>query len=220
MTCGGCADGNCGVGGANVFGKREAASSLKRYRKKGPSATTRLLLDALAKEGIAGNTVLDIGGGVGAIPFELFKRGATAATAIDASPAFLAAVQTEAARQGVADRITRKLGDFVALADETPAADVVTLDRVICCYPDMLALVGQSAAKAQRLYGAVYPRDLWWIRALRNVGNAGLHLFRIPFSLFIHATDDVDAAIRAAGLTPRYHHDGGYWQVVVYARPA
>lgn len=215
MTCD-----QCLSGGANVFGKREADRSLKRYQKKGPGKTTRLLLEALAAEGVAGMTLLDIGGGIGAIALELFKRGATIATEVDASPAYLTVAKAEATRQGVGERISTREGDFVALANETPTADIVTLDRVICCYPDMVALVGQSAAKATRLYGVVYPRDLWWIRALRNVGNASLHLFRLPFTLFIHPTTQVNGAIRAAGLVERYHRDVGYWQVVVYARPA
>ena len=45
------------------------------------------------------------------------------------------------------------------MSDEIEAADVVTLDRVICCYPDMEALVGRSAERALRLYGLVHPRD-------------------------------------------------------------
>lgn len=215
MTCE-----QCLSGGANVFGKREADRQLKRYRKKGPDKTTRLLLDALAAEGVAGMTLLDIGGGVGSIALELFKRGATAATEVDASPAYLAVAKSEATRLGVGDRVNTRQGDFVAVADETPSADIVTLDRVICCYPDMVALVRQSAAKATRLYGVVYPRDLWWIRALRNVGNAALHLFRLPFTLFIHPTTQVNAIIRSAGLVQRYQRDVGYWQVAVYARPA
>jgi magnesium-protoporphyrin O-methyltransferase len=50
-------------------------------------------------------------------------------------------------------------GDFVALASELPSVDIVTLDRVICCYPHMEALVAGSASKARRLYGAVFPRE-------------------------------------------------------------
>jgi magnesium-protoporphyrin O-methyltransferase len=38
----------------------------------------------------------------------------------------------------------------------------VTLDRVICCYPDVQALVGLSAARARHLYGVVYPQDGWF----------------------------------------------------------
>ena len=53
-----------------------------------------------------------------------------------------------------------------------PAATIVTLDRVICCYPDMERLVRTSAEKARRLYGAVYPRERWWARVGVALMNA------------------------------------------------
>jgi magnesium-protoporphyrin O-methyltransferase len=208
----------CAGGGANVFGKRQVEGNLRRYRKRGPDKTTQMLLDALVAEGVEGLTLLDIGGGIGAIALELLKAGVTAATEVETSPAFVAAARDEAERQGVTDRIARREGDFVALAADTPAAGVVTLDRVICCYPDMQALVGRSAARATRLYGAVYPRDTWWVRALRTLANPALRLLRVPLRLYIHRTAAVDAAIRGQGLVPRYHRNAGYWQVVVYGR--
>jgi hypothetical protein len=52
-----------------------------------------------------------------------------------------------------ADRIAYQQGDFVALAPQLPQADIVTLQKVICCYPDMRALVGLSSARAGKLYG-------------------------------------------------------------------
>lgn len=214
MACGECQP------AVNVFGKRMADGQLKRYRKAGPDKTTRMLLDALAAEGVEGQTLLDIGGGIGTIALELFKRGVTAATEVEASPAYAAAARDEAERQGVAERAVCREGDFVALADEVAPAGIVTLDRVICCYLDMPALVGRSAAKAGKLYGAVYPRDLWWVRALRTVANTVLPLFRVPLRLYIHRTVEVDAVIRGCGLAPRFQRDAGYWQVVVYARTA
>ncbi len=214
MQCSGC------QGGANVFGEKSAQSLLKRYRRKGPAKTTRMLLDALAAEGVSGLTLLDIGGGVGAISFELLKSGVTSATQIDASPAFVIAAKAESAKQGVTERFACKQGDFVALAPETPAAGLVTLDRVICCYPDMRALVGQSAAKATKLYGAVYPRDVWWARAAGATINFVVRLFRVPLRNYIHPTAAVDAVIREHGLTPRYQRNAGYWQIVVYGRSA
>jgi hypothetical protein len=210
----------CQSGGANRFGRRQAEGRLKRYHKKGPDKTTRMLLDALADEGVEGLTLLDIGGGIGAIALELLKAGVTSATEIEASPAYVTVARAEAAQQGVSERVTCQEGDFVAVAPDTPAAGIVTLDRVICCYPDMPALVGQSAARAARLYGAVYPRDTWWVRAIRTAANPVLRLLRIPLRLYIHRTAAVDAVIRGAGLAPRIHRDAGYWQVVVYARPA
>ncbi|HEX9036550.1 MAG TPA: methyltransferase domain-containing protein [Ktedonobacterales bacterium] len=213
MTCPGC------TGGANVFGDKAARSNLKSYRKNGPAKNTRILLDALRREGVEGRTLLDIGGGVGAISMELLKSGVTSATQVDASTAYVAAANAEAAREGVSDRFAARQGDFVALAPETPAADVVTLDRVICCYPDMRALVSESAGKAARLYGVIYPRDTWWARMGGATLNAVARLFRVPLRNHIFPTAAVDAVIREQGLTRRYQHDAFYWQVVVYGRP-
>lgn len=214
LTCNGC------KGGANVFGESAARSEIKRYRRKGPAKTTRMLLDALEREGVNGLTLLDIGGGVGAISLELLNTGATTSTQIDASPAYIAAATAEVARRGLSDRFACREGDFVALAPDTAAAGVVTLDRVICCYPDMRALVSQSAAKATKLYGAVYPRDFWWTRPAGAMGNLMARVFRVPLRFYVHATSAVDAVIRERGLTPRFHRNAGFWQVVVYARAA
>lgn len=210
----------CQSGGANVFGKRQAEQKLKRYSGRGPDKTTRMLLDALRAEGVEGQTLLDIGGGIGIITFEMLKTGVTAAREVEASPAFVTVAKAEAVRQGISDRVECREGDFVALAADTPPAGIVTLDRVICCYPDMQALVGQSAAKATKLYGTVYPRDTWWTRAGMPVANLALRLLRSPLRLFIHRTAAVDAVIRSHGLAPRFQRDAGYWQVVVYGRSA
>jgi SAM-dependent methyltransferase len=210
----------CQCGGANRFGKREAERRLKSYLRKGPEATTQMLLDALAAEGVDGLSLLDIGGGVGAIALELFKSGVTAATEVDASSAYVKVARAEADQRGFTDRIECREGDFVALAADLPAAGIVTLDRVICCYPDMHALVGKSAAKATRLYGAVYPRDLWWVRIVSTLSNLALRLIRYPVQLYLHPTAEVDALIRSNGLEPHFHHNAGFWQVIVYARSA
>jgi magnesium-protoporphyrin O-methyltransferase len=156
-----------------LFSERVARHDLKRYRRKGPLQTTRILLDALRAEGVADASLLDIGGGVGAITHELLSAGAAKATVVDASPAYLQAAQAEAERQGHRDRITYRFGDFVALAPEMAPVDVVTLDRVICCSDDMQALVSASAEKAGRLYGVVYPRDTWWDRMGVSLVNLG-----------------------------------------------
>jgi hypothetical protein len=206
--------------GANVFGKRQAERQLRNYLQRGPDSTTRMLIDALKSQGVDGLSLLDIGGGIGAIALELFKSGVTTATEVDASPAYISTAGAEAERQGLTDRVECREGDFVALAAEVPSAGIVTLDRVICCYPDMRALVSRSAAKAGKLYGAVYPRDIWWLRAARRPGNFLLRLLRNPLRLYVHRTAEVDAQICSQGLVPRFHRTAGLWQIVVYARPA
>lgn len=201
-----------------LFDERTARRDLRRYRRKGPLTTTRILLDALKREGVRGATLLDIGGGVGAISNELLRAGASGATVVDASPAYLQSAQEEAARQQHRDRIEYHQGDFVEVAPLIEAADIVTLDRVICCYDEMEALVSASARRAQRLYGLVYPRETWWNRLGVSLANIACRVGDTPFRVFVHPPDAVDRIIREAGLTRCFYRTTPIWQVVVYAR--
>src|SRR3990170_1661911 len=117
---------------------------------------------ASAAEGVTGLSLLDIGGGIGVIQHELARAGVGRIASVDASSSYLAAQRAEAERLGYAPRASYLSGDFVTLADHIPDSDIVTLDRVICCYPDMRSLVSLSAARARRLCGIVYPRGTWW----------------------------------------------------------
>jgi hypothetical protein len=212
MTCPHC----CGAD--KMFDQRRADQDLKDYRAHGPGTTTRLLIAALKAAGIADRTLLDIGGGVGAIQHELLKNGARSAIAIDASSAYLYTASQEAERQGHADRIAYHQGDFVALAPQLPQADIVTLEKVICCYPDMRALVGLSSARAGKLYGVVFPRDTWWMRLGGRFINLFLRLQRTAFRFFVHPTEAIEAVIQANGLKRRYYRKTLFWQVIVYTR--
>jgi hypothetical protein len=202
-----------------MFGDKTAKRDLKRYRKRGPSKPTRRLLEALRVEGVGDASVLDIGGGVGAIQHELLDAGARRAIGVDASRAYLRAAGAEAGRRGHAERVTYHEGDFVALADAIAPADIVTLDRVICCYPDMAALVGRSSERARRLYGLVHPRDVWWMRFAVRLMNAGLGLARREFRVYVHPVDAVDSVSRDQGLALRSRESvGPVWQVAIYTR--
>jgi hypothetical protein len=73
---------------------------LRRYRKKGPHLTTRLLLRAIEPPRNQAMTLLDIGGGVGTIPHELLASGLSGAVLVEASSAYLQAAENEAIRRG------------------------------------------------------------------------------------------------------------------------
>jgi magnesium-protoporphyrin O-methyltransferase len=201
------------------FDARHAAERLRAYRRQGPVGLTRALIDELSAEGVAGKTVLDIGGGVGAVHHELLRSGAAAAVDVDASSAFISAAREEAERQGHADRVRYLAGDFVALADSVEPADLVALDRVICCYPDMTALVGRSAALARRRYGLVYPRDRLLSRIAVALLNVRFRLTRSSFRSYVHRTADVEAVLAASGLVKRIHRTTLIWQLAIYERP-
>jgi 2-polyprenyl-3-methyl-5-hydroxy-6-metoxy-1,4-benzoquinol methylase len=202
------------------FDARHAAQHLRAYRQKGPVGLTRALIEALAAGGIHGKTVLEIGGGVGAVHHELLRSGAAAAVDVDASRAYIGVAREEAERQGHADRVRYLAGDFVALADEVGPVDLVALDRVICSYADMAALVGRSAPLARHRYGLVYPRDSWFGRLGVAIVNAQLRLSRSSFRVYVHRAADVDAIVAAHGLVKRLHRTTLIWQLALYERPA
>jgi magnesium-protoporphyrin O-methyltransferase len=199
------------------FGRDTAERDLRHFRRRGPAATTQLLVDDLRAAGINGASLLDIGGGIGAIHHLLLDAGAKDATHVDVSPDYLAAARTEAERRGHASRATFVHADFVEVAEELPPADVVTLDRVICCYPDMPRLVSLSAEKCRRLYGAVYPRDTWWMRMGLAVVNRLTQLRRCPFRVYLHSPAAIDAVIRDRGFTRIAFQRTFVWEVAVYS---
>lgn len=211
MDCGSCE-------GLERETERWAQEDLANYRRGKLVKTTPMLIRALVDMGVQDLTLLDIGGGVGAVQLDLLRAGASHATSVDASNAYLAAAKEEASRASLEPRITYVHGDFVALADGIPEADIVTLDRVICCYADVEALVSRSAAKARKVYGLVFPRDVWWEKLALYVENLAYRVKGSSFRAFVHPTELVQRLLGTAGLKEIYHRNTFSWQVVLYQR--
>ncbi len=201
------------------FDARVAARDLAEYRRDGLPDDQRRLLAALVADGVADRTVIDIGGGIGAIHHDLLRARARSVTDVDGSTAYIQAARSEAQHQGDLDKIDYLHGDFVRLAEGIEPADIVILLRVLCCYADMPALVRTSAARARWSYGVIYPRSTWWMRS----AAAAYDRFRsmtgpISGPGFVHLERDVDAAIRSEGLTRVVNESTWYWRVALYRR--
>jgi 2-polyprenyl-3-methyl-5-hydroxy-6-metoxy-1,4-benzoquinol methylase len=192
---------------------------MRRYRKRGATGTTRMLIDAVIGHGTEGRTFMDVGGGVGIIQHELMAAGTASGVNVDASPAYIGTARAQAASLGYADRMTYVEGDFVELASDLPDVDIVTLDRVLCCYHDMPTLVDASASRARRVYGVVLPRDE---RRLMRFGIAVLNLVqrlrRRPFRVFAHPRVDVERRMSDLGFTRVHHGTAFLWHVLVFTR--
>ena len=210
----------CSCGGPNTFSSREAEDDLKRYRVRGPDRTTQALIDAIVAQGIDGATLIDIGAGVGAIQLALLDAGAARATSVDATEAYVAVARAEAARRGYADRVDARFGLFEAVSADLEAADVVTLDRVVCCDPDLPGLLSRVGERATRMVGLVYPRETWWNRIAARSFAAWAWLTRDPTRWRLHSTADIDRILGAAGFERRDVDRSLVWQVALYVREA
>lgn len=193
-----------------------AAADLARWRDGKLNPVTRELIEVLRRHGVVGARILDIGAGVGAVHLSLLEAGAASAVDVDASPEYLAVARAEAERRGLHGRVEYRYGDVVELAGELPAAEIVTLDSVICCYPYLGLLLGAATRSRPRLVGITYPRDVWWMRAFMRLYNLTQSFRRVPARYFIHRHTQVETWMADNGY--RHVHEGGIrvWRVVLY----
>lgn len=105
------------------FDWQRARRDLKSYRKNGPAKSTRVLLDVLKSAGVEGKTLLDVGGGIGAIQHELVAADADCVVSVEAASAYVDLAQTEAVDalvrgQGLRQRFFRCVGVWQVLIYE------------------------------------------------------------------------------------------------------
>jgi len=209
---------NCCQISGRTFNDAAARSSLRQYRRHGPANQTRELLAAVRSRRLTDATLLDIGGGVGAIHQELLGDTAAHATHVDASGAYLRAAEEEAARRGNSARVRFIQADFTDVAGDLPPADIVTLDRVICCYPDFRSLLTAAAGHARQVLAMSYPREVWYVRAAVRLMDLFQSLRRDPFRFFVHPVADMEKILEASGLRRVSRKQLGFWEITLYMR--
>jgi magnesium-protoporphyrin O-methyltransferase len=205
------------VAGAH-FDEKIAKRDLENYRKKGLGPTARLLRDLLSDTGAAEGTLLDVGSGVGGLSFELLERGIARAVAVDASAAYLAAAAQEATRRDRLRSVEFRHGDFLDVASVIPPATIVTMDRVICCYPAFESLLKEALAHAERYFAYSYPRDLWYVRVAVAGENGVRQLKGNPFRAFVHPVVRMTQTIERAGFRLAAHRQTWQWSADVWIR--
>ena len=201
-----------------MFGAGFARRMAKKYRRRGLDATATRMVDFLAAEGLAGATVLEVGGGVGEIGVELLRRGAASVTNVELSSAYDDQARRLAQEAGVADRVRRRIVDVAASPEDVEPADLVVLHRVVCCYPDHERLLGAAADRCGgRLAFSHPPRNLA-IRGVVAAENALFAMTRKEFRTFAHSPEAMVGVVAAHGLRPLVAHRGRIWQMEGFAR--
>ena len=187
------------AGAATQFSRKRALRDVARYRRHGPDNTTALLLEELGPVTRPGDTLLDIGGGIGVLELELQQRVALRETVlVEAAPDFVEVARELHAADPEPRRFRPILGDVTELSPPL-SADVVALDRVVCCYPDYGTLLRTAAASATRVLALSYPRDRWYVRLVIAAENFFRRLGGNPFRTFVHSPDAIRQVLEAAG---------------------
>lgn len=205
-------------GQEELFGERFARRAAKRYRRKGPDPMARALAKRASARGLEDATVLEIGGGVGEVLLQLLAGGAREGEVVELVPAYEQEAAALAAEAGVGERASYRTADLVADPAARREADVVVLNKVVCCTPDGIELAGIAAGLARRTLVLSFPRGVWWVRAAFGAANL---VFRIRFSrfrTFVHPPEELRGAVEQQGLELTSTRDGPLFRIAAFER--
>ena len=201
-----------------MFTDRFARWAAGRYRKRGADKTGRRIVELITERGVAGATLLEVGGGIGEIQVELLKRGAVRATNLELSPAYEDEARRLLAESGLTGRVERHILDIASTPERVEAADIVVLHRVVCCYPDYAKLLAAVAEHAQRLVVFSHPPRNVVSRTVIGTQNLFFRLRRMEFRVFAHPPRAMIAVLAEHGLHADAVRRGPVWQVVAVTR--
>ena len=158
--------------------------------------------------------VLDIGCGLGAVGTTLLKRGGSKGTLVDISGDYLRAAREVAEDAGMGERTTLVQADFAVSSRSFPLADVVVLDRVVCCYPDATTLLEKAARHSNQALVFTYPRPLWFMPLFRAVCALGMKVMRREYRFFLHDPAVLMKAAKGSGHKYEETRTVGMWRLV------
>ena len=205
-------------GADQLFNLKSAKKELRKYRKKGPGKTTKRLIDLMFEDDITNNSLLDIGGGIGAVQWAFLRKGGMFAVGVDASGGYLSVARSYAEKQGFMNKVDFVKGDFVDQVDEIPVSDFVSLDKVICCYPDYKSLVFEALKKCKKSIGLTFPFGGPILKMIASLNRIYFYFKKNPFRTYIHNPKEVEKHIVDNGFELTEKTTSFPWHVQVYVR--
>lgn len=202
-----------------TFSAREAERAARSFERRGLDSAAGPMIGALARGGLEGRTVLEVGAGVGTAVVALVKSGAERSVAVDISPEYRVEAERLFRRHAISDRVELVTGD-ITQTTSVGEADVVFLNKVICCYPDAPALLEAVTSRTVDRLAMSFPRRRLLVRVVFGLVNLGQRLRRNSFRVFVHPPDELKAGVEAAGLRSVASGRTPVWEWHVWERPA
>jgi magnesium-protoporphyrin O-methyltransferase len=181
---------------------------------------SRMLVELLDERGLRGRTVLEAGCGFGGLSRATVTRGAARATGLDLSPVAIREATRLANEAGLAERVTFTVGDAAQV--ELLASDVVVLDKVICCYPEVDALLQNTVGATGSTYAFALPFSNGIRGLLARVAifleNALRRIRRQSFRAYVHDVTRIEARLATVGFERVASARRMMWYVAVHQR--
>ncbi len=185
-------------------------------------AVSQRLRDALLSQDPAGKTVLELGCGRGALLLGLVQAGVARATGIDLSPVGIDSARDRFERAQLSERVDLSIGDAARVPLERH--DWVILDRVMCCYPDVEALLANTLPAARQIYAFTVPTS----RGRRGIAARLEEWFESAWNTlrgqscpgYVHDLDLIEERLATAGFQLRHRDRQRLWHIAIYERSA
>jgi hypothetical protein len=201
-----------------MFNPRIARRTLRRYRKKGLDTLEREMVSTACAQPLTGARILEIGGGIGTIQAELLAAGASSGEIVELVSAYEPYARELAQDKGIAGRSTFRVADVLEQPESVAPADIVILNRVVCCSPDGVRLTAVAGRLAERMLLLIYPRDRVLVRQSMRAMNGVFRVMRRSFRVFLHTRSSLYAAARAEGLSVAETSRTFVWEFTAFRR--
>jgi len=211
-------DSCCQLAYSNTFDSKRANKEMNDYLSIGPKKSTNYLLEPLRAHVTPKDSLMDIGSGVGAVIWELLDAGINKATYLDISPGYSQVFKDQINLRGMEKQIQVETGDFAELYKNINPSDIVTLDKVICCYQDYQPLVSLSSKKCKRLYAYTIPRNVWWVKAVNGIGAILKSFHKNHLQSLVHSTTKIEELVLDEGFNKIFENSNREWLTVIYER--
>ena len=197
----------------------DACEFCERYKNKGLSRSSKLLLRFILDNRVRDRSILDLGCGAGGLSFELLKEGAGNAVGFDLSPNMLSAATELAQANGLESRAKFELGN--AATSELPGSDIVVMDKVLCCYSEWKPLLKNAMEASRMMIGFTVPRDAGLTKLPFRLALKVVNYFqkrRGGVLFYLHPLGTIDKTMRESGFTRRKKQGSRFWLVFLYSR--
>jgi SAM-dependent methyltransferase len=197
----------------------DARDFCKRYKNKGLSRSSRLLLKFILDGNAQDKAILDLGCGAGGLSIELLKHGAQTSIGFDVSPRMIEAATELAQTTGFESRA--KFQEANAAMADLPRSDIVVMDKVMCCYSEWRPLLENAMKASNDMIGFTVPRDegitkLPFRLALRIANYFQKRREGVLF--YLHPLGTIDRTLRESGFKRRKKQASRFWLVFLYSR--
>ncbi len=205
--------------GADLFfDEKTARKQYRQYLKKGPGKVTTRMIRHLGPISLSEKSLLDIGGGIGALQWWFLEKGGKETTAVDASSGYLTQAETHAGQHGWGERARFVFGDFAEIHMQLEPADILTLDKVVCCYPDYQMILESACQKSTQYISLSYPMDGILSKIVALVGLISARWKGISFRPYIHPVSKIRQVFEQHGWNRINHSFAFPWHVETYQK--